>query len=722
MPALATPARPHLGHLPTVRARPSTAARQRHQGALAQWQQEHGATADGLPHSVDAATSALVDTLRAANTDVYLAQMNRIARTVGLAARGSIRTVAPGRAAQIAHQAQQSAQSIVSTQTGRAQSARDANPDDPEAAQQAFDSWNAGQQQLISRYESGRASTAAMMDMLSANPSLQGEEWIEPGTSSGDADCEDAIALGHQPLGTFSADPPPYHPNCVHYVCQSYGQPDDPAALWIPGDVESGDAPALQAAPAGQGDDAMSKGAAMDLEYTGLALEIKTVDVSHRVISGYAAAHNNVDRVHDIIDPGASVKAVARLGQPSDVAVFVGHNSSMLPVGIPQRIEATPQGLYTETYILKGPEGDNLLAVAKDLAAHGQSLGMSIGYRTQDAKPERYGTKTVRRILDYELKEYSFASAQAIANPLALVSAVKARQDALRGARSAVDSAQRGARTAPGHKVLQYRVQQEGDQWLVVCDVDADGDEGPAGPGDDRVVGSYESAETANAVSFALRREQGAAQEEEDDQGEQEQTDPDAKTVSGVDDLKAEWSTAAVNTLPNSAFLYVEDGDDDEEGKRVPRSKRHFPYKDAEGKVDLPHLRNAVARIPQSSLSADLKDRLQARARRLLEQAQDGKTVSEGAEWTDGAPLQIRALGYHLIDLSEQLASELKAMELLGEETKSFMRIRPEMRSELSALLQRGQQLLQWAETIDRGEDGKARVAWLQKQLALTEV
>jgi hypothetical protein len=94
-------------------------------------------------------------------------------------------------------------------------------------------------------------------------------------------------------------------------------------------------------------------------------LELKTVDVPQRLISGYACIHQTADRVRDIIDPIASAKAVARLGSPQDIAVFVGHDTKSLPVGIPQTIQATPQGLYTETYILKGSAGDNLLANRK---------------------------------------------------------------------------------------------------------------------------------------------------------------------------------------------------------------------------------------------------------------------------------------------------------------------------------------------------------------------
>lgn len=80
----------------------------------------------------------------------------------------------------------------------------------------------------------------------------------------------------------------------------------------------------------------------------------------------------------------------------------------------------------------------------------------------------------------------------------------------------------------------------------------------------------------------------------------------------------AVWTTKYVNDLPDSCFLYVESGEKDDGGKTVPRGKRHFPYKDSGGKVDLPHLRNAIARAPQANVPPAVKARVQARARALL--------------------------------------------------------------------------------------------------------
>lgn len=82
----------------------------------------------------------------------------------------------------------------------------------------------------------------------------------------------------------------------------------------------------------------------------------------------------------------------------------------------------------------------------------------------------------------------------------------------------------------------------------------------------------------------------------------------------------AEWTTAAINDLGDACFLYIAPGGSkDADGKTSPRSLRHFPYRGADGKIDLPHLRDAIGRIPQSDLPAEKKTELQAHAEKLLE-------------------------------------------------------------------------------------------------------
>jgi len=72
--------------------------------------------------------------------------------------------------------------------------------------------------------------------------------------------------------------------------------------------------------------------------------------------------------------------------------------------------------------------------------------------------------------------------------------------------------------------------------------------------------------------------------------------------------IEAEWDTAYINNLPDEAFAYISPGGQkDEQSKTVPRSLRNLPYKNAEGKLDADHVRNALARLDQTDISAEGK-------------------------------------------------------------------------------------------------------------------
>lgn len=86
-------------------------------------------------------------------------------------------------------------------------------------------------------------------------------------------------------------------------------------------------------------------------------------------------------------------------------------------------------------------------------------------------------------------------------------------------------------------------------------------------------------------------------------------------------EVKAEWTARYQNDLPDASFAFVEPGGEkDEDGKTTPRSLRHFPYRDADGEIDEAHVRNALARIPQSTLPQDAKDKALRVVRHAAEQ------------------------------------------------------------------------------------------------------
>ncbi len=82
----------------------------------------------------------------------------------------------------------------------------------------------------------------------------------------------------------------------------------------------------------------------------------------------------------------------------------------------------------------------------------------------------------------------------------------------------------------------------------------------------------------------------------------------------------ATWTTEFINDLPDSSFAVIEKGGKKVDGKTEPRSYRHLPYKDADGKIDLPHLRNALARMNQINAVSpkDTTSRIRAVAKRVL--------------------------------------------------------------------------------------------------------
>lgn len=75
---------------------------------------------------------------------------------------------------------------------------------------------------------------------------------------------------------------------------------------------------------------------------------------------------------------------------------------------------------------------------------------------------------------------------------------------------------------------------------------------------------------------------------------------------------RAEMAAKSINDLPDSAFAYIEEGGKkDKQGKTVPRSKRHFPIHDAA------HVRNALARAPQSPYGDKAMPKIRAAAKKM---------------------------------------------------------------------------------------------------------
>ena len=102
---------------------------------------------------------------------------------------------------------------------------------------------------------------------------------------------------------------------------------------------------------------------------------------------------------------------------------------------------------------------------------------------------------------------------------------------------------------------------------------------------------------------------------------------------------EAVWSREYINNLPDSSFAVIlPGGKKDEEGKTVPRSLRYFPYKDMDGNVDLPHLRNALARLPQAKIPEEYRKKAEEvlRAAANIGEALDDQAVFEALDIEEG--------------------------------------------------------------------------------------
>jgi HK97 family phage prohead protease len=103
------------------------------------------------------------------------------------------------------------------------------------------------------------------------------------------------------------------------------------------------------------------------------------------------------------------------------------------------------------------------------------------------------------------------------------------------------------------------------------------------------------------------------------------------------DDLdRAQMASAAINDLPDSVFGYIEPGGTkDDEGKTVPRSKRHFPLHDEA------HVRNALSRAPQSPFGDKAMPKIRKAAKKMGIDVGTGSSTSRAREyWDRSFPLE----------------------------------------------------------------------------------
>ncbi|MEM3628518.1 MAG: hypothetical protein QXE06_04020 [Candidatus Bathyarchaeia archaeon] len=134
------------------------------------------------------------------------------------------------------------------------------------------------------------------------------------------------------------------------------------------------------------------------------------------------------------------------------------------------------------------------------------------------------------------------------------------------------------------------------------------------------------------------------------------------------------WTRKYINDLPDSAFaIILPGGEKDEEGKTTPRSLRKFPHHRPDGSIDLPHLRNANARLPQSSLTPEQKEQAMRHLAAHKKKLGIGMAAEEAklAEQTQASEVEFEAapeptmdeLIASIEDVVEQINDAIEALE-----------------------------------------------------------
>ncbi len=154
-------------------------------------------------------------------------------------------------------------------------------------------------------------------------------------------------------------------------------------------------------------------------EYKTLEFKLTSVDPTGRTIEGYAAAFNNVDQGADVIYPGAFTKTLAERG--NKVKLLWQHDRTE-PIGKPLELREDANGLFIKAVISDTARGRDALALLRD----GAIDGMSIGYEPIPGGTDysRVGDKTIRNLREIKLYEASLVTFPM--NEAAAVTALKA--------------------------------------------------------------------------------------------------------------------------------------------------------------------------------------------------------------------------------------------------------------------------------------------------------
>ena len=161
------------------------------------------------------------------------------------------------------------------------------------------------------------------------------------------------------------------------------------------------------------------KGGNMEHEYKTFDFTVKDFDYEGRTVEGYAAAFGNVDLGSDMIHPGVFAKTLAERGNK---VRFLWQHDQHEPIGRPIEMHEDTAGLFIKAIISDTARGRDALALLRDQAISGLSIGYdAMKGGTDYSKSD--GGETIRNLRELRLWEFSLVSMPM--NEMATVTALK---------------------------------------------------------------------------------------------------------------------------------------------------------------------------------------------------------------------------------------------------------------------------------------------------------
>lgn len=142
----------------------------------------------------------------------------------------------------------------------------------------------------------------------------------------------------------------------------------------------------------------------MALEFKDMAFDLTEASETG-VIEGYASRFGEADEGGDVVAPGAYRDSLARLSAADRKVKMLWQHDPLAPIGVWDELREDEVGLWVKGRLINGVEKAR---EAKALIDAGAIDGLSIGYRTIEARKDDRGRRVLQRVELWEVSVVTF--------------------------------------------------------------------------------------------------------------------------------------------------------------------------------------------------------------------------------------------------------------------------------------------------------------------------